>query len=68
MTYDVNIDGKNYRLELERVDGRWACRVDGRAVEIDAVLARRDDSIGSDRAASEGIPGGDGLDSAPAFA
>ena len=42
MTYDVNIDGKNYRLELERVDGRWACRVDGRAVEIDAVLARRD--------------------------
>ena len=42
MTYDVNIDGKNYRLELERVDGRWACRVDGRTVEIDAVLARRD--------------------------
>lgn len=42
MTYDVNIDGKDYRIELERVDGRWACRVDGRTVEIDAVLARRD--------------------------
>lgn len=42
MTYDVNIDGKNYRLELDRVDGGWACRVNGNAVEIDAVLARRD--------------------------
>jgi len=42
MTYDVTIDGKDYRLELDRVDGRWACRVDGDAVEIDAVLARRD--------------------------
>jgi biotin carboxyl carrier protein len=42
MTYDVNIDGKNYRLELDRVDSRWECRVDGREVEIDAVLARRD--------------------------
>ncbi len=42
MTYDVNIDGKNYRLELNRVEERWQCRVDGREVEIDAVLARRD--------------------------
>jgi biotin carboxyl carrier protein len=42
MTYDVTIDGKDYRLELDRVDGRWACRVNGDAVEIDAVLARRD--------------------------
>ena len=42
MTYDVNIDGKNYRLELDRADGRWDCRLDGRDVEIDAILARRD--------------------------
>jgi len=42
MTYDVNIDGKNYRLELERVNGGWVCRVNGDTVEIDAVLARRD--------------------------
>ena len=42
MTYDVNIDDKSYRLELNRIDGRWECRVDGTAVEIDAVLARRD--------------------------
>jgi len=42
MMYDVNIEGKNYRLELDRVDGRWSCRVDGGEIEIDAVLARRD--------------------------
>jgi len=42
MTYDVMIDGKSYRLELSRVEERWACRVDGRAVDVDAVLARPD--------------------------
>ncbi len=42
MLYDVTIDGKNYRLELERAEGRWSCRLDGREVEIDAVLARPD--------------------------
>lgn len=42
MIYDVNIDGKNYRLELNRADSRWECRLDGREVEIDAILPRRD--------------------------
>jgi len=42
MTYDVNIDGRDYRLELNRSDGRWECRLNGRAIEVDAVLARRD--------------------------
>ena len=42
MTYEVDIDGKNYRLELNRSDGRWDCRLDGREVVVDAVLARRD--------------------------
>jgi acetyl/propionyl-CoA carboxylase alpha subunit len=42
MLYDVTIDGKNYRLELNRADGRWICRLDGREVEVDAVLVRRD--------------------------
>jgi biotin carboxyl carrier protein len=42
MTYEVNIDGKNYRLELNRTDGRWECRLDGRELEIDAILPRRD--------------------------
>jgi biotin carboxyl carrier protein len=42
MTYEINIDGKDYRLELTRSDGRWDCRLDGREVPVDAVLARRD--------------------------
>jgi biotin carboxyl carrier protein len=42
MTYDIAIDGKHYRLELIRVEARWSCRLDGRDVEVDAVLARPD--------------------------
>jgi biotin carboxyl carrier protein len=42
MTYDVTIDGKRYRLELNRADGGWSCRLDGRGVEVDAVVARPD--------------------------
>jgi biotin carboxyl carrier protein len=42
MTYDIAINGKNYRLDLNRADGRWSCRLDGREVEVDAVLARPD--------------------------
>jgi biotin carboxyl carrier protein len=42
MVYDVTIDGKSYRLELDRAEGRWACRLDGREVEVDAILARPD--------------------------
>ncbi len=40
MTYDIAIDGKSYRLDLSQTDGLWSCRVDGREVEVDAVLAR----------------------------
>jgi biotin carboxyl carrier protein len=49
MIYDITINGKQYQLELKRPDlkqidlkqigDRWACRVDGREVEVDAVLA-----------------------------
>ena len=42
MTYDVTIDGKNYRLELDRSGAGWSCRLDGRKVDVDAVLARPD--------------------------
>ena len=42
MLYDVTIDGKNYRLEIERAEGRWSCRLDGHEVAVDAVLARPD--------------------------
>jgi biotin carboxyl carrier protein len=42
MTYDIIIDGEHYRLDLNRADGRWSCFVDGREVEVDAVLVRPD--------------------------
>ena len=42
MIYDVVIDGKSYRLELERKAAEWICQLDGKPIQIDAVLARRD--------------------------
>jgi biotin carboxyl carrier protein len=42
MTYDITIDGKNYRLELQPADGGWHCRLDGKEVQLDAVLTGRD--------------------------
>jgi biotin carboxyl carrier protein len=42
MLYNITIDGKSYRLELNQADGRWACRLDYRDLEVDAVLARPD--------------------------
>jgi biotin carboxyl carrier protein len=39
MLYDVTINGKNHRLELNRVRERWCCRLDGKEVEVDGVLA-----------------------------
>jgi biotin carboxyl carrier protein len=40
LTYEITIDGKNYRLDLTQTEGRWSCHVDGREVDVDAVLAR----------------------------
>jgi biotin carboxyl carrier protein len=42
MVYDVTIDGKGFRLELERAETGWQCRLNDREVKIDAVLTRRD--------------------------
>jgi biotin carboxyl carrier protein len=42
MTYDITIDGKHYRLDLRRAEGRWFCHLDGREIEVDAVVARPD--------------------------
>jgi biotin carboxyl carrier protein len=42
MLYEATIDGKNYRLELNRADGRWSCRLDGRELQVDAILTRPD--------------------------
>jgi len=40
MTYEIAIDGKNHKLELEKVEGRWECVLDGEKVNVDAVIAR----------------------------
>jgi biotin carboxyl carrier protein len=42
MTYDIAIDGKPHRLELDRLERAWSCRLDGKEIEVDAVLARPD--------------------------
>ena len=42
MIYEISIDGKSYRLELNQAEKRWTCRLDGREIEVDAVLARPD--------------------------
>jgi len=42
MIYDVTIDGTNHRLELERREKIWRCRLNGREVKMDAVLTRPD--------------------------
>jgi biotin carboxyl carrier protein len=42
MLYEVTIDGKNHRLEVDRSDGGWQCSLDGLLVKVDAVLNRPD--------------------------
>jgi biotin carboxyl carrier protein len=42
MVYDVIVEGKPHRLELEKVDAGWKCLLDGKEVHVDAVLPRRD--------------------------
>jgi biotin carboxyl carrier protein len=40
MLYDVIINGKTFHIELNRVDEGWSCRLNGKELQIDAVLAR----------------------------
>jgi biotin carboxyl carrier protein len=42
MIYEITVDGKSHRLELERINQRWFCKLNGRETQIDAVLARPD--------------------------
>jgi biotin carboxyl carrier protein len=42
LTYEILIDGKSHRLELDRADGRWRCRLDREEIRMDAVLLRPD--------------------------
>ncbi len=40
MTYDIIIEGKPHRLELQRNGNQWDCKLDGKAVAVDAVQSR----------------------------
>jgi biotin carboxyl carrier protein len=42
MVYDVVIEGKAHRLELEKTADGWLCHVDGQLVAIDAMVPRPD--------------------------
>ena len=42
MFYEVIVDGKPHRLELEKAAAGWECRLDGQPISIDAVITRRD--------------------------
>ena len=42
MVYEVMVDGKPHRLELERAAGGWECRLDGQPVHLDGVIPCRD--------------------------
>jgi len=40
MIYEVSVDGKIHRLELNKAEPRWECKLDGEALNVDAVIAR----------------------------
>lgn len=42
MVYEIIVDGKPHRLELEKADGGWDCRLDGKPFKVDALITRRD--------------------------
>jgi biotin carboxyl carrier protein len=47
MVYEIIVGGpggrgRPRRLELEKAEGGWVCRLDGQPVQIDAVIPRRD--------------------------
>ena len=42
MVYDVIVDGKPHRLELEKAEAGWICRLDGQELQVDAVVTRPD--------------------------
>src|SRR5215469_13697856 len=42
MVYDVIVDGISHRLEIEKAELGWQCRLDDRELKVDDVIARRD--------------------------
>jgi biotin carboxyl carrier protein len=39
MVYDVKINGKSFRLRLDRSENSWSCSLDGKSLEVDPILA-----------------------------
>jgi biotin carboxyl carrier protein len=42
MVYEVIVDGRMHRLELEKADAGYSCRLDGTPIQVDALIPRRD--------------------------
>ncbi len=42
MVYEIIVEGKAHRLELDKSAAGWECRLDGETVHIDALIPRRD--------------------------
>ena len=42
MIYEVIVDGKPHRLQIEKAESGWNCVLDGKAMQVDAALTRRD--------------------------
>jgi biotin carboxyl carrier protein len=42
MIYDITINGDLNRVEIDRPEGRWRCRLNGLELEVDAVLVQPD--------------------------
>jgi len=42
MVYDVIVEGKMHKLEVEKAGGDWQCHLDGKLVRVDAMLTGRD--------------------------
>jgi biotin carboxyl carrier protein len=42
MIYEVIVNGKPHRLEVEKAADGWDCRLNGTAIHIDALIPRRD--------------------------
>ncbi len=42
MVYEILIDGKPHKLELEHQSNHWTCRLDGEEIRADAIVPRHD--------------------------
>ncbi len=42
MTFEIVIDGKPHKLELEHEGSHWTCQLDGETLEADALVTKHD--------------------------